>query len=129
MEEIYLVDPTRNSSLMEIVEKEVKEGTVRKTDSCSRAILWLSRYSFNSLIVIKVHFNIYQRYQYFDFSSFLFIFDRSLDFSVAILEALQKDTEQSLNQIIEEVYKTTLAPWHGWIASAAYKVINGTIQM
>jgi Glycolipid transfer protein (GLTP) len=35
-----------------------------------------------------------------------------------------KDTEQNLNQIIEEAYKTTLGPWHGWIASAAYKVMQ-----
>ncbi|KAF3337768.1 ceramide-1-phosphate transfer protein-like isoform X1 [Carex littledalei] len=88
LEEIYLLDPSSNSNLMEIVEKEVKEGTVRKDDSCSRAILWLSR---------------------------------SLDFTVAMLEALEKE-EQSLNQIIEASYKTTLGPWHGWIASAAYKI-------
>ncbi|KAJ3696724.1 hypothetical protein LUZ61_000429 [Rhynchospora tenuis] len=89
LEEIYLLDPSSNSSLMEIVEKEAEEGTVRKADSCSRAILWLSR---------------------------------SLDFSVALLQGLEKDSEQSLNQIIEEAYKTTLGPWHGWIASAAYKI-------
>ncbi|XP_078172362.1 glycolipid transfer protein 3-like isoform X2 [Carex rostrata] len=89
LEEIYLLDPSSNSNLMGIVEKEVKEGTVRKADSCSRAILWLSR---------------------------------SLDFTVAMLEALEKESEQSLNQIIEASYKTTLGPWHGWIASAAYKI-------
>jgi hypothetical protein len=38
------VDPRMNSNLMEIVDKEAKEGNVRKADSCSRAILWLSRY-------------------------------------------------------------------------------------
>lgn len=52
---------------------------------------------------------------------------RSMDFSVALLEILNKDSELSLQQVVEEAYKTTLKPWHGWISSAAYKVVNVSI--
>ncbi|XP_022883773.1 glycolipid transfer protein 3-like [Olea europaea var. sylvestris] len=47
---------------------------------------------------------------------------RSLDFSVALLKLLVKDTEMSIEQAIEKSYNITLKPWHGWISSAAYKV-------
>ncbi|CAL5027394.1 unnamed protein product [Urochloa decumbens] len=40
---LYLSDPAKYSTLTEIVEKEVKEGTARKVDSCARAVLWLAR--------------------------------------------------------------------------------------
>ncbi|CAN6241690.1 unnamed protein product [Urochloa humidicola] len=43
LQELYLLDPTKYSTLTEIVEKEVKEGTARKVDSCARAVLWLAR--------------------------------------------------------------------------------------
>nr|CAB3487105.1 unnamed protein product [Digitaria exilis] len=43
LQELYLLDPAKYSTLTEIVEKEVKEGTARKVDSCARAILWLAR--------------------------------------------------------------------------------------
>nr|CAB3484571.1 unnamed protein product [Digitaria exilis] len=43
LQELYLLDPAKYSTLTEIVEKEVKEGTARKVDSCSRAVLWLAR--------------------------------------------------------------------------------------
>ena len=43
LQELYLMDPAKYSTLTEIVEKEVKEGTARKVDSCERAILWLAR--------------------------------------------------------------------------------------
>ena len=41
LQELYLMDPANYSTLTEILEKEVKEGTARKVDSCARAILWL----------------------------------------------------------------------------------------
>ncbi|KAL6650578.1 hypothetical protein ACP70R_009503 [Stipagrostis hirtigluma subsp. patula] len=43
VQELYLLDPSKYSTLTEIVEKEVKEGTARKVDSCARAVLWLAR--------------------------------------------------------------------------------------
>lgn len=43
LQELYLMDPAKYSTLTEIVEKEVKEGTARKVDSCARAVLWLAR--------------------------------------------------------------------------------------
>jgi len=43
LQELYLMDPANYSTLTEILEKEVKEGTARKVDSCARAILWLAR--------------------------------------------------------------------------------------
>lgn len=43
LQELYLLDPATYSTLTGIVEKEVKEGTARKVDSCARAILWLAR--------------------------------------------------------------------------------------
>ncbi|RLM73894.1 glycolipid transfer protein 3 isoform X1 [Panicum miliaceum] len=43
LQELYLLDPAKYSTLTEIVEKEVKEGTARKVDSCARAVLWLAR--------------------------------------------------------------------------------------
>ncbi|XP_010244009.1 PREDICTED: glycolipid transfer protein 3-like isoform X3 [Nelumbo nucifera] len=47
---------------------------------------------------------------------------RSMDFTVNLLEKLEKDVAQSLEQVVEDAYITTLKPWHGWISSAAYKV-------
>ncbi|XP_074557873.1 LOW QUALITY PROTEIN: glycolipid transfer protein 3-like [Curcuma longa] len=43
LEEVFMLDPSLNSSLIEIVKKEVGEGTSRKAGSCSKAILWLTR--------------------------------------------------------------------------------------
>ncbi|CAN6235068.1 unnamed protein product, partial [Urochloa humidicola] len=43
LQELYLLNPTKYSTLTEIVEKEVTEGTARKVDSCARAVLWLAR--------------------------------------------------------------------------------------
>ncbi|CAK7346824.1 unnamed protein product [Dovyalis caffra] len=47
---------------------------------------------------------------------------RSLDFTVALLQRLAEDPGQKMEQVVEESYKVTLKPWHGWISSAAYKV-------
>ncbi|KAG0499784.1 hypothetical protein HPP92_004063 [Vanilla planifolia] len=90
LEKMKLVDPILYSSLGEILKREVDEGTARKRESCSRAILWLTR---------------------------------SMDFGLALLERLERDSEFiSLQQIIEDSYNNTLKPWHGWVSSAAYKV-------
>ncbi|KAG8064580.1 hypothetical protein GUJ93_ZPchr0004g39171 [Zizania palustris] len=43
LQELYLLDPSKYSTLEEILEKEMEEGTARKLDSCARAILWLTR--------------------------------------------------------------------------------------
>ncbi|KAJ1271095.1 hypothetical protein BS78_06G102900 [Paspalum vaginatum] len=90
IEELYLLDPSKYATLTEIVEKEVKEGTARKVDSCARAVLWLTR---------------------------------SMDFTIALLQSLEGGSDQqSLAQLTEAAYTATLKPWHGWIASAAYKI-------
>ncbi|XP_068653614.1 glycolipid transfer protein 3-like [Aristolochia californica] len=43
VEKLYETDRTTYSNLVEIVKKEVGEGMARKTQSCTRAILWLTR--------------------------------------------------------------------------------------
>jgi len=43
LQKLYLSDPAKYSTLTGVVEKEVKEGTARKVDSCARAALWLAR--------------------------------------------------------------------------------------
>lgn len=47
---------------------------------------------------------------------------RSMNFSLHLLESLLKNPETSLKEIVEEAYKITLKPYHGWISSAAYRV-------
>ncbi|XP_075517149.1 glycolipid transfer protein 3-like isoform X1 [Primulina tabacum] len=47
---------------------------------------------------------------------------RSLDFTLALLEFIMKDSGRPMQQAVEESYNRTLKPWHGWISSAAYKV-------
>lgn len=46
-----------------------------------------------------------------------------MDFTSALLQELTKDPEQGMEQAVEESYNNTLKPWHGWISSAAFKVI------
>ncbi|KZV17340.1 pleckstriny domain-containing family A member 8-like, partial [Dorcoceras hygrometricum] len=48
--------------------------------------------------------------------------NRSLDFTLALLEQMVKDSGKQMQQAVEESYNRTLKPWHGWISSAAYKV-------
>ncbi|KAH7685255.1 Glycolipid transfer protein [Dioscorea alata] len=43
LQEFYLSKSSLYSSLEEVLKKEKDEGTARKNDSCSRAILWLTR--------------------------------------------------------------------------------------
>jgi len=47
----------------------------------------------------------------------------SLDFSSALLQSLENDPKKDLEQIVQECYDATLSPWHGWISSAAFRVI------
>jgi len=47
---------------------------------------------------------------------------RSMDFTLALLQKLAREPEQSMEQAVEESYNITLKPWHGWISSAAFKV-------
>ncbi|XP_042493222.1 glycolipid transfer protein 3-like [Macadamia integrifolia] len=47
---------------------------------------------------------------------------RSMDFAVALLDRLVKDPNQPIEQAVESSYDIALKPWHGWIASAAYRV-------
>jgi len=50
------------------------------------------------------------------------IVDRSMDFTIALLQKLEDTAEQSLAQLVEAAYEVSLKPWHGWISSAACKV-------
>ncbi|KAK6940000.1 Glycolipid transfer protein domain [Dillenia turbinata] len=43
IEKLYETDPTVYSTLVETLKKEVNEGSARKGNSCSKAILWLTR--------------------------------------------------------------------------------------
>ncbi|KAE9608915.1 hypothetical protein Lal_00020385 [Lupinus albus] len=47
---------------------------------------------------------------------------RSLDFTAALLHRLAKDPIKNMEQVVEESYASTLAPFHGWISSAAFHV-------
>uniref|UniRef100_A0A2N9E869 Glycolipid transfer protein domain-containing protein n=1 Tax=Fagus sylvatica TaxID=28930 RepID=A0A2N9E869_FAGSY len=47
---------------------------------------------------------------------------RSMDFTLALIQKLAKDPEQSMEQAVEESYNLILKPWHGWISSAAFKI-------
>ncbi|XP_062196079.1 glycolipid transfer protein 2-like [Phragmites australis] len=89
LEELHAKDPSKYVSLTAIVTEEVEEGTSKKTNSCTRAIIWLAR---------------------------------SINFSKYLLERLVKTPDSSLEEVVEEAYRCTLKPWHGWISSAAYKV-------
>lgn len=53
----------------------------------------------------------------------LIFLPRSLDFTVALLQRLVADPGQEMEKLVEESYNITLKPWHGWISSAAYKVL------
>ncbi|KAM0916687.1 hypothetical protein ACQ4PT_010030 [Festuca glaucescens] len=92
LQELYLLDPSKYSTLTAMVEKEADEGTARKADSCARAVLWLTR-SMDFTVALL------QR-----------------------LEDEEGSEHQSLAQLVEAAYKVSLKPWHGWIASAASKI-------
>lgn len=95
LQELYLLDPATYSTLTGIVEKEVKEGTARKVDSCARAILWLARsMDFTAALLQRLEED----------------------------SAQQQQQQQSLAQLVEAAYEATLKPWHGWISSAACKI-------
>nr|CAB3481840.1 unnamed protein product [Digitaria exilis] len=94
LQDLHERDSSKYSSLTAIVTEEVEQGTAKKTKSCTRAIIWLSRYP--------------------EFWS--------ISFSKCLLERLLKAPESNLEEIVEEAYSSTLKPWHGWISSAAYKV-------
>uniref|UniRef100_A0A0D9X3P0 Glycolipid transfer protein domain-containing protein n=1 Tax=Leersia perrieri TaxID=77586 RepID=A0A0D9X3P0_9ORYZ len=95
LHDVLARDPSKYASLAAIVTEEVEEGTSKKANSCTRAILWLSR---------------------------------SINFSKHLLEGLLNNHDQSnLEEIVEKAYVATLKPWHGWIASAAYRVAQKLI--
>lgn len=48
---------------------------------------------------------------------------RSLDFTVSLLQKSKEEPKLRMEQAVEDAYNLTLKPWHGWISSAAYKVI------
>nr|XP_043638053.1 glycolipid transfer protein 2-like [Erigeron canadensis] len=47
---------------------------------------------------------------------------RSLDFTVNLLDLIEKDIKVEMEQAVEKAYETSLKPWHGWISSTAYRV-------
>ncbi|XP_006659034.1 glycolipid transfer protein 2-like [Oryza brachyantha] len=95
LQDVLARDPCKYASLTAIVTEEVEEGTSKKVNSCTRAIVWLAR---------------------------------SINFSKHLLEGLLNTRDQSsLEEIVEKTYATTLKPWHGWIASAAYRVAQKLI--
>ncbi|RDY08720.1 Glycolipid transfer protein 2 [Mucuna pruriens] len=53
---------------------------------------------------------------------------RSLDFSSALLQSLESDPKKNMEQIVQESYDATLSPWHGWISSAAFRLMDFTGQ-
>jgi hypothetical protein len=72
-------------------------------------------------------YSVTTRLQTYLFSSVIFLLvsnvDRSMDFTIALLQRLEEDPDQqSLVQLVEAAYEVSLKPWHGWISSAACKV-------
>ncbi|CAD6263629.1 unnamed protein product [Miscanthus lutarioriparius] len=53
LQKLYLSDPAKYSTLTGVVEKEVKEGTARKVDSCARAVLWLARSMDFTIVLLQ----------------------------------------------------------------------------
>nr|CAD1838878.1 unnamed protein product [Ananas comosus var. bracteatus] len=102
VEEAYAKDPTKYSNLTEILMKEVGEGTTRKPNSCTKAILWLTSSHVNSPTS----------------DNYKIVHELRCIFAGKISEV----PELSLREVVEEAYRSTLEPWHGWIASAAYRV-------
>ncbi|GAB2270541.1 hypothetical protein Dimus_005432 [Dionaea muscipula] len=47
---------------------------------------------------------------------------RSLDLTAVLLQKLASDPGQSMEALVDDTYKITLKPWHGWISATAYKV-------
>lgn len=94
LQDLHARDPSKYATLTAIVTEEVEEGTSKKTNSCTRAIIWLAR---------------------------------SINFSRHLLERLLKAPDSNLKEIVEDAYKSTLKPWHGWISSAAYRVAQSLI--
>lgn len=47
-----------------------------------------------------------------------------MDFTATLLRLLSKEMSSRMEELVEECYMTTLKPHHGWIASAAFKVIH-----
>ncbi|CAL5009128.1 unnamed protein product [Urochloa decumbens] len=45
IQDLHETDSSKYASLTAIVTEEVEQGTVKKTKSCTRAIIWLSRYT------------------------------------------------------------------------------------
>ncbi|KAM3387134.1 hypothetical protein ACQJBY_010168 [Aegilops geniculata] len=95
LQELYLQDPSKYSTLTAMVEKEADDGTVRKADSCSRAILWLTRSMDFTVALLQ---------------------------RLEEEEEEEGSDQQSLAQLVEAAYKVSLKPWHGWISSAACKI-------
>lgn len=92
LQELYLLDPAKYSTLFGVVEKEVKEGTARKVDSCARAVLWLARSMDFTIALLQS------------------------------LEEDSGEHQRSLAELVEAAYEVSLKPWHGWISSAACKI-------
>jgi DNA polymerase III delta subunit len=72
-------------------------------------------------------YSVTTRLQTYLFSSVIFLLvsnvDRSMDFTIALLQRLEEDPDQqSLVQLVEAAYEVSLKPWHGWISSAACKI-------
>ncbi|XP_028104107.1 glycolipid transfer protein 3-like isoform X3 [Camellia sinensis] len=48
LEKMHESDPSVHSSMVEILKKEASEGNARKSTSCSRAFVWLTRFTLQS---------------------------------------------------------------------------------
>ncbi|XP_037427119.1 glycolipid transfer protein 2-like isoform X3 [Triticum dicoccoides] len=169
LQDLHARDSSQYVSLTAIVMEEVEEGNSKKTNSCSRAIIWLARPQRvqsrepaleekmscdaigPTLLVLTqdIEQNV-QRLQdlhardslkYASLTAMvtkevvegtskktnscaraIIWLARSVNFSIHLLEGLVKNSESSLQEMVEEAYKSTLKPFHGWISSAAYKV-------
>ncbi|XP_026429389.1 glycolipid transfer protein 3-like isoform X3 [Papaver somniferum] len=127
LEKLHDMDPSMYRNVVGILKKEAGEGTSRKTNSCTRALVWLTRlhlfwicFVFICYIVCiyTMFLNLFIR----PWLPYEPISRRSLDFAVSLLEKLCKEPDGNLKKAVEESYEVTLKPWHQWISAAAYQL-------
>lgn len=84
--------------------------------------------AYSLYVSLKNIFTVYETFWWIHCTNYLInhcYSPRSLDFTVALLQNLTKDFGQNnMEKAVEESYNITLKPWHGWISSAAFKVIK-----
>ena len=75
------------------------------------------------MIILTFHSPVKNREKDLMITLIMVVLLRSLDFTVSLLQKSKEEPRLSMEQAVEDAYNLTLKPWHGWISSAAFKVI------